>query len=69
MTNKDQPLDDQFADIDDLEEPFITDEPPRSAADYVRDSEVGVSDGGKWTRLSGPAVSGEGWTTEAGPDR
>ncbi|GCE45075.1 hypothetical protein Rhow_001102 [Rhodococcus wratislaviensis] len=64
VTNKDQPIDDQSEDIDDLEEPFISDEPPLTAEDYVRQSKPDsqTADDGP-SQLSGPSVSGEGWQT------
>ena len=48
----------------DLEEPFISDEPPLTAEDYVRQSKPDsqTADDGM-TEAPGSAVSGEGWQT------
>lgn len=68
MSDKGQPINDQSEDADDLEEPFISDdEPPRTVADFVRDSQPTSNDVVQpMTKGSeGSAVSGGGWTSRA----
>ena len=64
MNDNVQPNDDQFEDLDDLEEPFISDdEPPRTVADFVRDSQSGDTVDQPMVKSGGSAVSGDGWTS------
>ncbi|MFG1783828.1 hypothetical protein ACGFIU_15435 [Rhodococcus oryzae] len=64
VTNQDQRADDQDEDIEDVEEPFISDEPPQSAADYVQQARPGSQtvDGPPVASESAVSSDGEGWT-------
>ncbi|SDC56844.1 hypothetical protein SAMN05444580_101240 [Rhodococcus tukisamuensis] len=68
MADNAQPSDDHVEDIDDLEEPFISDdEPPRTVADFVRDSQQTslTVDQGLVADPNGSSVSGGGWTSRS----
>jgi hypothetical protein len=65
VTDDQSAPDDDWDEID-PEEPIIEGDPPLTAEDYVRDSQPDsqTADDGP-SRLSGPSVSGEGWTAES----